>query len=123
VRVPDPLALVVERHPALDPAVDLDVGGVQVDRDVLATPQYHRAVDVKEVDREDAIGLRAQYLPPGGLGVPDRRRWDSVVLEDPPDRRSADIPSGAGHAEPATPSAPELLIGQSQTVSRFAVAA
>jgi len=36
VRAADPLALVVEGHAALVPAVDLDVGGVQVDRHVLA---------------------------------------------------------------------------------------
>ena len=35
VRAPDPLALVVERHPALAAAVDLHIGGVQIDRHLL----------------------------------------------------------------------------------------
>jgi hypothetical protein len=33
-------------------------------------PQRHRAVDVEEVDREHAGGLRAQELPPAGVGAP-----------------------------------------------------
>jgi hypothetical protein len=28
-------------------------------------------------------GLGAQELPPAGVGVPDRCRWDAVALEDP----------------------------------------
>jgi hypothetical protein len=53
-------------------------------------PQCHRTVDVEEVDREHAGGLGAQELPPRGVGVPDRGRWDAVALEDPSDRRGAD---------------------------------
>jgi hypothetical protein len=29
-------------------------------------------------------------MPPTGVGVPDRRRWDPVTLQDPPDGRRAD---------------------------------
>jgi len=32
----------------------------------------------------------SQELPPAGVGVQERRRWDSVALEDPADRRGAD---------------------------------
>jgi hypothetical protein len=42
---------------------------------------------VEEIHHEHAGGLRAQELPPTGVGVPQRRRWDPVTLEDPPDRR------------------------------------
>src|SRR5215213_10384311 len=35
-------------------------------------------------------GLGAQELPPAGIGVPDRCRWDAVARQDPPDRRGAD---------------------------------
>jgi hypothetical protein len=52
-------------------------------------PQGERAVDVEEVDRERARGLRTQELPPTGVAVPQRRWWDAVALQDPPDRRSA----------------------------------
>jgi hypothetical protein len=52
--------------------------------------QRERAVDVEEVDREHAAGLSTQELPPTGVGVPDRCRWDAVALEDPPDRRGTD---------------------------------
>jgi hypothetical protein len=45
---------------------------------------------VEEVDREHAGGLGSQELPPVGVGVPDRRRWDPVLVEDPPDRRGTD---------------------------------
>jgi hypothetical protein len=45
---------------------------------------------VEEVDREHAGGLRAQKLPPAGVGVPQWRWWDAVALQDPPDRRGAD---------------------------------
>jgi hypothetical protein len=45
---------------------------------------------VEEVDREHAGGLRAQELPPAGVGVPQWRWWDVVALKDPPDRRGAD---------------------------------
>src|SRR6185437_4510384 len=53
-------------------------------------PQGERAVDVEEVDREHAGGLGAQELSPGGVGVPHRRGWDAVTLEDPTDGRGAD---------------------------------
>ena len=45
---------------------------------------------LEEVDREHAGGLGAQELPPTGVGVPQRSRWDPVALQDPPDRRGAD---------------------------------
>jgi hypothetical protein len=48
------------------------------------------AVDVEEVDGEHAAGLRAQELPPAGVGVPRRSRWDPVTLQDAPDGRGAD---------------------------------
>jgi len=35
-------------------------------------------VDVEEVDCEHAAGLGAQELPPAGVGVPRRSRWDPV---------------------------------------------
>jgi hypothetical protein len=50
-------------------------------------PQRHRAVDVEEIDRQHAGGLGAQELPPTGVAVPDRCRWDPVPLEDPADHR------------------------------------
>ena len=53
-------------------------------------PQRYRAVDVEEVDREHAGGLGAQEPPPTGIGIPHRRRWDAVTLQDPPDRRGTD---------------------------------
>jgi len=40
-------------------------------------PQRERAVDVEEVDRQHAGRLRAQELPPAGVGMPDRRWWDA----------------------------------------------
>jgi hypothetical protein len=49
-------------------------------------PQRHRAVDVEEVDREHGGGLGAQELPPAGVGVADRCRWDPVAPKDPTDR-------------------------------------
>jgi hypothetical protein len=56
----------------------------------VESPQRERAVDVEEVDREHAGRLGAQELPPTGVGVPRRSRWDPVALQYPPDRRSAD---------------------------------
>jgi hypothetical protein len=56
----------------------------------VESPQREGAVDVEEVDREHAGGLRAQELPPTDVGVPDRCRWDAVALQDPPDGRGAD---------------------------------
>jgi hypothetical protein len=48
-RAPDPLALVVERHPALATAVDLDIGGIQLDRHLLT--QRRRTVGGQQPDR------------------------------------------------------------------------
>jgi hypothetical protein len=45
---------------------------------------------VEEVHREVGGGLGAQELSPAGVGVPDRRWWDAVALQDPPDRQGAD---------------------------------
>jgi hypothetical protein len=45
---------------------------------------------VEEVDCEHGGGLRAQEPPPIDVGVPHRRRWDAVALQDPPDGRGAD---------------------------------
>ena len=70
-----------------------DVQGAIADlqsKEDVEPPQRHRAVDVEEVDREHAGGLRAQELPPPGVGVADRRRWDPVALQDATDRRGAD---------------------------------
>ena len=69
--------------------VQVAVADLEHEQDV-EPPQRERAVDVEEVDREHAGGLGAQELPPAGVGVPQRRRWDAVALEDPPDRRGAD---------------------------------
>jgi hypothetical protein len=69
--------------------VQVAIADLQSEQDV-EPPQRHRAVDVEEVDREHAGGLRAQELPPPGVGAADRRRWDPVALEDATDRRGAD---------------------------------
>jgi hypothetical protein len=53
-------------------------------------PQRHRAVDMEEVDREHVGGLRAQELPPTGVGMPNWGRWYPVTLQDLADRRGAD---------------------------------
>jgi len=45
---------------------------------------------VEEVDGQHAGGLGAQELPPAGVGVPARCRWDAAVLQDPADCRGAD---------------------------------
>jgi hypothetical protein len=66
--------------------VQVAVADLEGEQDV-EPPQRDRAVDVEEVDREHAGGLRAQELPPAGVRVSERRRWDPVALEDPPDRR------------------------------------
>ena len=36
------------------------------------------------------VAWGAQELPPCGVDVSHRRRWDAVAFEDPPDRRGAD---------------------------------
>jgi hypothetical protein len=46
---------------------------------------------VEEVGGEHAGGLGAQELPPAGVGVPHGCRWDPVALQDPADRRGADL--------------------------------
>jgi hypothetical protein len=66
--------------------VEVAVADLEGEQDV-EPPQRERAVDVEEIHREHAGGLGAQELPPTGVGVPQRRRWDPVTLEDPPDRR------------------------------------
>ena len=63
------LSLVVERHPALVAPVDLDVGGVQVDRDLLAQcrgplrgqQREHRGVHITD---------RGLHRPPLPVGKP-----------------------------------------------------
>ena len=65
--------------------VEVAVADLEYELDV-EQPERHRAVDVEEVDREHAGGLGAQELPPAGIGLPDRRRWDPVRLPDPPYR-------------------------------------
>jgi hypothetical protein len=45
---------------------------------------------VEEVDREHAAGLGAQELPPAGVGLPRRRWWNPLALQDPSDGRGAD---------------------------------
>jgi hypothetical protein len=66
-----------------------DVQGVVADldheEDVEPSPG-HRAVDVEEVDGQHAGGLGAEELPPAGVAVPARCRWDAVALQDPSDR-------------------------------------
>jgi hypothetical protein len=70
---------------------DVQVAVADLDREQdVEPPQRDRAVDVEEVDGQHAGGLGAQELPPGGVGAPDRFRWDPVTLEDPTDRRGAD---------------------------------
>jgi hypothetical protein len=72
-------------------AQDVQVAVTDLEREQhVETPQRDRAVDVEEVDGEHAGGLGAQELPPAGVGMPDRCRWDVVALEDPPDRRGTD---------------------------------
>jgi hypothetical protein len=75
------------RGHALD--VQVAVADVEYEQDV-APAQGHCAGDVEEVDGQHAGSLGAQELPPPGVGVPDRCRWDAVALEDPADRRGAD---------------------------------
>ena len=68
--------------------VQVAVADLECEQDV-EPPQRYRAVDVEEVDREHAGGLRAQELAPAGVGVRQWRWWDPVALQDPPDRRRA----------------------------------
>ena len=72
-------------------AQDVEVAVADLEREQhVEPPQRHRAVDVEEVDREHGGGLGAQELSPARVGVPDRRRWDAVALQDAPNRRGAD---------------------------------
>ena len=68
--------------------VQVAIADLEHEQDV-EPPQRERAVDVEEVDREHAGRLRAQELPPTGVGAPRRRRWDPVTLEDATDGRGA----------------------------------
>ena len=68
--------------------VQVAVADLEHEQDV-EPPKGERAVDVEEVDGEHAGGLGAQELPPAGVGLPDRRWWDAVALQDPPDGRGA----------------------------------
>ena len=65
------------------------VADLEHEQDVEAS-QRERAVDVEEIDREHAGGLGAQELPPAGVIVPYRCRWNPVALQDAADRRGAD---------------------------------
>src|SRR3954447_12470745 len=47
--------------------VQVAVADLEDEKD-LEPPKCHRAVDVEEVDREHAGGLRAPELPPAGVG-------------------------------------------------------
>ena len=69
--------------------VQMAIANLECEQDV-DPPERHRAVDVEEVDGERAGGLGAPELSPGGVGVPNRCRWDAVALEDPADRRGGD---------------------------------
>ncbi len=84
LRRPRPIGMLGHAQDVQEAVTDLEC-----EQDVEA-PQRHRAVDVEEVDREHAGGLRAQELPPAGVGAPQWRWWDAVTLEDPSDRRGAD---------------------------------
>ena len=95
--------------------VQVAVADLEGEQDVEPS-QRERAVDVEEVNREHARGLGAQELPPAGVGVPRRSRWDPVSLKDPPDCRGADavaeceqlaldprVPPSAGSPAPSAP--------------------
>ena len=65
----------------LGDAEDVQVAVADLEREQdVETPQRDRAVDVEEVDRTQAGGLGAPELPPAGVGVPYRCRWDAVAL-------------------------------------------
>ena len=84
LRGPGPVG--VHRHAQ---HVQVAIADLECDQDV-EPPQCCRAVHVEEVDGQHAGGLGAQELPPTGVGMPGRCRWDPVALEDPSDRRGAD---------------------------------
>jgi hypothetical protein len=60
------------------------------DEEAGQTLEGYCAIHVKEVGDEHSGGLRVQELPPGGVGVPFRRRGDLQCFEDPADRGCAD---------------------------------
>ncbi len=51
--------------------VQVAIADLEHEQDV-EPPQRERAIDVEEIDRKQAGRLRAQDLPPAGVGVPDR---------------------------------------------------
>jgi hypothetical protein len=70
---------------------DVQVAVADLEHEQHVEPaQGDRAVDVEEVDREHAGGVRTQELPPTGVGVSVRGWRDAVALQDPPDRRGPD---------------------------------
>jgi hypothetical protein len=72
-------------------AQDVQVAGADLENEQdIEPPQCHGAVDVEEVDSQRARRLRAQELPPAGVGVPQRRRWGSGDGAGPADGRGAD---------------------------------
>lgn len=62
-------------------------GAVFEERQCVQTCAEH-GVDVEEVRRDDAFGLRGQKLPPGRAASP-RCRLDARAAQDLPDRRGA----------------------------------
>jgi hypothetical protein len=116
VRTPDSLALVVERHPALAAAVNLHVGGVQIDRHLLTQRRrplggqqlQRRRSDIPEPGlhrrplpsrqpprqpgrgRRRQVGHRAQLLP-GGVGAlavqPDQEVFPGQLCGGDPDQQ------------------------------------
>jgi hypothetical protein len=70
--IPHPLSLVVERHAPFASPVDLDVGGVQVDRDLLAQRRGPLGGQQREHPRVDVTdpGL---HRPPLPVGEPARQ--------------------------------------------------
>lgn len=73
-----------------------------------------RGVDVEEVRRDDALGLRAEELTPGRTGA-TRRRVDARCVQDLPHRRGCDPVSESGQLALGSPVAPaRILIGESQ---------
>jgi hypothetical protein len=77
VRPADPLTLVIERHATLAAAVDLHIGGVQVDRHVLAQHRGTLGRQRGQRRRRDVTepGLHRRPLPLGEpVGQPGRGR-------------------------------------------------
>jgi hypothetical protein len=67
------------------PGADLD------HEEAVQALQGHRAVHVEEVRRKHRRRLRMQELPPGRVGAPLSRRRDLQRVQDPADRRCADL--------------------------------